>query len=1307
MAGGVSEDLIIRITANINEAIANLKQLQAQTDTATKQMGSSFNKNFNIKSSFKNIEQFAKLTGDATGGLSEKMNLVSGSLRTLVNNGKGATDGAKNLASMFSSLQKQSVGANNGIMGIVGNLAKNLPGMSQFSGTLGQISSAFPQLASAASALAPALIAVAVAYKAIVIPGVEFNAMLEQQAVAFKAMLRSGEQAQVMLSQLKALSLSTPIGLQEGAQSAKQLLAYGFAQGEIIDNLKMMKTVAGAVNVSLGDLAYVYGTLRSQGRAYTRDLMQFAMRGIPIYEYLGKTMGVTTIELKKMTEEGRVGFKEVEIAMQAMTSEGGKFAGMLEMSMKTTQGLKTQIKNTWALFTGDAAKGSSAVFKVILTQVLSLVRTIQSLGPTFNAYFSMLSGIAGFFVSWAVIVIDVFLNVIKFLQNIVLSIIDIVSWVATWVDKTLGISKAFKDAGKFISDAGNWLLDSVPILQDILSLAGKVGDAVKKWWDRDVKGASPIEYIQGEFTKGVSRGSPIAEGINNFFQDINDFTSAQATSTFRNVSRMYDLPVDTVVRVLANYRKINAKELDTILRNTQASLKVTADYWETYAKDVTDNVSKATSLLIPAVDASLTQVENALTEQKGFDAAGSMAKILGFNAEDTKEALRKPAGEIAGVLYEQIDKMRTMLVYQSGQGADFLDGLIAMWQKYNQIAEKEGKPDKTKEVLSNILQAYLEFTSSMKTVEGDFTDYLVDALNVQLDAGGDPFTRNQSVAERSILLIKQKYNDMYQELLKIGADGRVFAVVQQMEDAEIASEELKGTINELGAYISVLGADIESATTIQDALDLSNMLYSSELQLIEAKIKQAALEGDIATQIEAQAQKTKKLNDLAMNRMKMLRGDNAQGMADRVAARSYAEGNYVGGEIQSQVGGGTEIGQLLMGLADPMALLAKVIVGLILKVESIGKIFNAITTIFTDVFSIFDEGGELFKTLTPILKVFKVLATLIANFLVPIIEVYADYINTLLAPVAFIVQLLGFFIKALQPLIKIIMYIINPFLILGTAIEQLTALFFSGITLEEDRQKELEDLYDKELATLQNLYEVGALSGAQYEQRLAELKAKYAKDAPENTAAQSWMGAFPQMFEAFAEMGEALNRLMGVLKPAMDAIAGPLLTVLLAILNIFVDLVTGISDLITGVANVITGILTWNWDLIKTGFEQVLNGVLKIVINPIITLLNLIGDGIDWLWPGADFIPTIPKLATGTGMVPNDMMAMIHQGEGIIPKDFMDSIRSGDLALTGGKGGGGGNVYITVNAQGDIITERDLAKKLSYTIADLKRKGHL
>ena len=75
------------------------------------------------------------------------------------------------------------------------------------------------------------------------------------------------------------------------------MLAYSSTVDNVVDELVMLGNVASGVGAPLQDIAYLYGTLRTQGRAFTVDIRQFAGRGIPIYEELAKVLGVTKDEV--------------------------------------------------------------------------------------------------------------------------------------------------------------------------------------------------------------------------------------------------------------------------------------------------------------------------------------------------------------------------------------------------------------------------------------------------------------------------------------------------------------------------------------------------------------------------------------------------------------------------------------------------------------------------------------------------------------------------------------------------------------------------------------------------------------------------------------------------------------------------------------------------------------------------------------------------------------------------------------------------------------------------------------------------
>jgi hypothetical protein len=153
--------------------------------------------------------------------------------------------------------------------------------------------------------------------------------------------------AAALETQLIALAKTTPFSLVDVQQGTKQLLAYGFQAGSIIENMKMLGDISSGVGKPLTDVVYLYGTLRTQGRAFTKDINQFTTAGINLLPQLAKQFKITEGEVMKFVEAGKVGFKDVETAFKSMTSEGGQFFGMMDEQNKTVGGQISALGDSW------------------------------------------------------------------------------------------------------------------------------------------------------------------------------------------------------------------------------------------------------------------------------------------------------------------------------------------------------------------------------------------------------------------------------------------------------------------------------------------------------------------------------------------------------------------------------------------------------------------------------------------------------------------------------------------------------------------------------------------------------------------------------------------------------------------------------------------------------------------------------------------------------------------------------------------------------------------------------------------------
>jgi hypothetical protein len=244
---------------------------------------------------------------------------------------------------------------------------------------------------------------------AAVVFGVKSAASFEQTRIGLENMLGSAEVAKNVLSQVSKFAKDTPFEFPELAGAVKQLVAFGFTGDDALKTMKQLGDVSAAIGAPIGDLSYLMGTLKTQGRAFTIDIRQFAQRGVPIYEYLAKVLHTNTNELTGMIEAGKVGFPEVSKAFELMTAEGGKFHGAMAKQSQSLSGLYSTLKDSVGQALremigitqeGDVQAGSifdrlRIATAGVINAMPQFIATIQSLQP----YIPIIAGaIAGMLV---------------------------------------------------------------------------------------------------------------------------------------------------------------------------------------------------------------------------------------------------------------------------------------------------------------------------------------------------------------------------------------------------------------------------------------------------------------------------------------------------------------------------------------------------------------------------------------------------------------------------------------------------------------------------------------------------------------------------------------------------------------------------------------------------------------------------------------------------------------------------------------------------------------------------------------------
>ncbi len=199
----------------------------------------------------------------------------------------------------------------------------------------------------------------------------------EQYNVAFKTMLGSSEKATKLLNEIKTFAATTPFELNELVASSKQLLAFNFAAEDIIPTMTTLGNIAAGVGVPVSRLGVIFGQVKLAGRLMGQDLLQFTNAGVPLISELAKNFNTTEAAIKKMVEQGKIGFKDVQKALEGMSGPGGKFNNLMIAQSKTLGGVLSNIGDNFTQISLEIGNAMLPIAKVIAVNLLNSLDKIR------------------------------------------------------------------------------------------------------------------------------------------------------------------------------------------------------------------------------------------------------------------------------------------------------------------------------------------------------------------------------------------------------------------------------------------------------------------------------------------------------------------------------------------------------------------------------------------------------------------------------------------------------------------------------------------------------------------------------------------------------------------------------------------------------------------------------------------------------------------------------------------------------------------------------------------------------------------
>ena len=169
---------------------------------------------------------------------------------------------------------------------------------------------------------------------------------METLTLQLEAFTGSAEAADAAFKEFGRIAAQTPFDLKQVASAGRIMMAFGIEANSAIEATEQLAIVAAATGGDLQLLARNMGQIVAQGRAYTRDLTQFAIQGVPIWEQLSIVTGESVAALKNLAKEGKIGGAEVTAALQLMTQEGTAFFEIAQRMQETFQGRFARIESS-------------------------------------------------------------------------------------------------------------------------------------------------------------------------------------------------------------------------------------------------------------------------------------------------------------------------------------------------------------------------------------------------------------------------------------------------------------------------------------------------------------------------------------------------------------------------------------------------------------------------------------------------------------------------------------------------------------------------------------------------------------------------------------------------------------------------------------------------------------------------------------------------------------------------------------------------------------------------------------------------
>ena len=627
------------------------------------------------------------------------------------------------------------------------------------------------------------------------------NADFEQSLTSFDVLLGSAEKAQKMMDELTDFAAVTPLEMPDVTKATNMLLGYGVAAEDVIEVMGRLGDLAQGNAEKLDRVSLAYGQMLAKGKVTGEELRQMVEAQVPLLQGLADYLGITTGELQKMIEKGEVGIDALNGAITAMTSEGGKFFGMMEKQSKTMSGMFSTLKDDASIFAREVGEES---FNYLKTELENLMATISQMEQD-----GSLNAVAKDIGKDIADAVKVLANFVKILWNMK----DVLGGVVTGV-VAFKVSMAGLNIIKNVVGYVQSFISGMKDTHNVIKATKAANDAMNASLAASPWGlvALGIGLVVGALTTYNMAAGQANEKTIEAGENAAD-TASELVQLYTKYNELADISVRTTEQE-NEFKSVQEELISTLGAKSSALEHLTAG-----TQQYKDALNEATKAELENVQAQLTSARVAADRE--LEKKGSSWSIAGFGSKNdyfdiVKDELSKYLSPYSQIVATPDNKDELLEYY-----ADLLEAqkkLVAAYKTTNNEAITQSDIYKSITHVLNELKPEIEKSIELRTQE---------AIADEMLANGIPKTRAEyDKLKESVFSATGAGENYRDEIYKIADEAfpqfskSASDAAEEVKQLKLASEEFTESVNAIQQSFDVL-ADAQEEFQKQGRLSSS------------------------------------------------------------------------------------------------------------------------------------------------------------------------------------------------------------------------------------------------------------------------------------------------------------------------------------------------------------------------------------------------------------------------------------------------------------------------------------------------------